>query len=254
MNRRLDIEALDAALERLGVDLADDVECGTDAEVGEWSPGAEGPSSQEWWAAAYDPDAGGGRRSGADSHRLEAYARPTRRVRHRRSGLRPRGLPPLVIPPGYRRDNRGTWRYDDGTSVPGARDVTIATLWRLDGDPVVVPDDLVRCAAELAWCADVGVSTETFVGGGRRKVAVAAWSVEREDWDDHAHWPLTLEAPELSAVRLWGVADVAEWLAVSPSTVTAYLSRGLLPQPQVRIGGRPGWSVAILLRWRRRVR
>lgn len=183
-------------------------------------------------------------------------APPTRRQSRRwqpRLTTRPADLPPLDIPPGYRRDRRGTWRYLDGRPVPGARDVTLETLWPFPvTDPLVIPDDAVRTCPELFWCARVGERGVAAQPAGRgERVHVTVWRVPAEEWEDRARWPLTLDAPELAPSRLWGVADIARVCEVTPSTVTAYLSRGLLPAPQTRIGGRPAWSVPIILTWLR---
>ena len=57
--------------------------------------------------------------------------------------------------PGYVRDRRGTWRYAaTGCAVPGARDLTLRALHRfpVNRGQVLVPVDLIRTEAELAWC------------------------------------------------------------------------------------------------------
>jgi hypothetical protein len=293
MASRLDLDAVDAALLKLGIDLDEDdtVEENRD-ESNNWTTHEDGEPAV-WEGDGYrrrrapddendavddDWDGYGGRipgRAGADmlaeyaapltgpdaprrdhTHEQRSYAPLARRPRDRRpapQGDRPSDLPPLEVLAGYRRDRRGTWRYTDGGAVPGARDVTIDTLWSFGSKrPVVVPDDVARAAPELAWCLLVGHHTEIVVKTARRSVTVAAWTVDDVDWEDRARWPLTITAPELAPERLWGVSDISHWLAVTPSTVTSYLARGLLPEPQTRVGGRPAWSLPVLLSWRRR--
>jgi hypothetical protein len=294
MSRRLDLQALDAALTRLGVDLDDDDETAVENdnddpdenrydvyddpndgtydqrndEPDRSNTGAFGGEPFDVWATRNTADSRSGQhsRTGEQAHRPRSYAPPARVRGDRRPttrGTRPNDLPSLHIPSGYRRDRRGTWRYVDGGAVPGARDVTIATLWNFGAKrPVVVPDDTARAAPELAWCRLAGEPTEiavrtagrqtTGTKKAKRSVIIAAWVIDDDAWDDHAGWPLTITAPELTTERLWGVGDISKWLALTPSTVTSYLSRGLLPEPQVRVGGRPAWSLPILLAWHRR--
>jgi hypothetical protein len=236
MTGRLDLDELDRRLSALGIDLDDD----TEDDLGDLGTEAvHRPFSAE--------------RRGHEGRRSDVTTVPTGVVRRRRrsvaTGLRPRDLPPLVIPPGYCRDRRGTWRYLlDGTAVPGARDATLDTLWpygRTHGELVTMPAGVV-VAAELQWVRAVGERVDVVRRGAGRVEHRTGWTVERVEWDERAAWPLGLEAPELSADRLIDVATLAGWLAITPSTVTAYLSRGRIPPPQVRIGGRPAWSLPIL--------
>ena len=48
----------------------------------------------------------------------------------------------------------------------------------------------------------------------------------------------------------WSVAEVATYLGVRPSTVTAYRSRGQMPQPDGRVGRSPWWRPATIRAWR----
>jgi predicted DNA-binding transcriptional regulator AlpA len=160
-------------------------------------------------------------------------------------GLRPGDLPPLAVLDGYRLDHRHHWRYAaTGFRVPGARHRTLDRLWDFGRyEPVLVPQQTAACCDELRWCGAVGEWDEVPWAGR----TVAAWRVDTDDWDDRARYSLGMDAPELAADRLLEVADVARLLAVGPSTVTAYLARGRLPAPQVRLGGRPAWSAPVLL-------
>ena len=50
----------------------------------------------------------------------------------------------------------------------------------------------------------------------------------------------------------WSVADVANYLGVKPRTVTAYLARDQMPQPDGRIGRSPWWWAETIRAWRPR--
>lgn len=151
----------------------------------------------------------------------------------------------LREPPGYRRDPRGTWRYrDGGRAVPGARDITLATLYRFARDAdgnVVVPTPVVRRRAELAWCAQVGTVR---VRGNEAVVVVPA-----ADWDARARIPLGLAAPELCADRLLDIDAVARLAGVARQTITTYLARNTMPAPVARLGRSPVWSAPIVEQW-----
>jgi hypothetical protein len=227
----LDLAAIDAALARFDDDGG--VEDGPWFDLAETSAGPEHDALN----ARHHVPRGVRRRVSAN-----------RRRRPREEWARPSDLPEMHVPPGYRRDPRGTWRYDaDGDAVPGARDLTLDTLWAFGRRrPVVVPDAVVRVAPELAWCRRCGDADDVVQRTG---AAALVWVVDEIDWDERAEWPLGLDAPELVPGRLVDVEALAALVSVAPSTVTAYLARGQLPEPQVRIGGRPAWSRAVLARW-----
>jgi predicted DNA-binding transcriptional regulator AlpA len=248
---RLNLDAIDAALQtfdRLHGIVEDD---GTPCETLPWRsrgadatpPGGAADDQEDFGATDLDGD--------GDPCRSVGQARsPLRRRRLRIArtldwGIRPSDLPPLTVLPGYLLDHRRHWRYRlTGRRVPGARHRTLNRLWDLGRyDPVLVPCLLSGQASELAWCAAVGVLEETRYAGR----SVAAWRVDADDWDDRARYSLGMDAPELAADRLLGVGDVAAILGVGASTVTSYLSRGRLPEPQVRLSGRPAWTAPVLL-------
>lgn len=163
-------------------------------------------------------------------------------------------LPPLRVPEGYRRDRRGRWRYArGGLLVPGARDVTLSSLY--GGSPragthKAIPAELVRTAPELAWCIDVG-EMEVRVRAVQRKSLKAERLVlvPRPEWERREHVPLGLVAPELMPDRLLDAEAVARLAGVDRRTVAAYRSRGLLPGPIGRVGNSPVWSLPIVLGW-----
>jgi hypothetical protein len=228
---RLDLDAVDAFLEQFP--LEDEL----DWEVDE-HPLRRAPSPSQWVLHTGESPT-----AAATRHRR---VRPRRRPRD--EWARPSDLPAMAVPPGYRRDRRGTWRYElGGDAVPGARDITLDSLWPFGRrSPVVVPDAAVRVAPELGWCRRCGDADDAVQRGG---TAVLVWVVDELDWDERAEWPLGLDAPELAPQRLVDVDGLATALSVAPSTVTSYLARGQLPAPQARIGGRPAWSRAVLSRW-----
>ena len=48
----------------------------------------------------------------------------------------------------------------------------------------------------------------------------------------------------------WSVGEVAAYLGVKRSTVTAYRSRGQMPQPDGRVGRSPWWRPETIRAWR----
>jgi predicted DNA-binding transcriptional regulator AlpA len=173
---------------------------------------------------------------------------PPRYRRRRADADSANDLPALNVP-GYVRDRRGTWRYTaTGRAVPGARDLTLRSLHRfpVHRGHVLVPVDLGRSEAELAWCLRWKDTMTTRLAGGHSVVVVR---VPVGEWERRADIPCGLWAPELSASRLLGVGDVARLAGVSPATITAYLSRRRMPEPIMRLGHAPVWSRPIIRQW-----
>ena len=48
----------------------------------------------------------------------------------------------------------------------------------------------------------------------------------------------------------WSVAEVAAYLGVAPSTVTAYKARREMPEPDGRVGRSPWWRPETIRAWR----
>ena len=48
----------------------------------------------------------------------------------------------------------------------------------------------------------------------------------------------------------WSVAEVAAYLGVKPGTVTAYLAREQMPQPDGYVGRSPWWHPETIRAWR----
>ena len=128
--------------------------------------------------------------------------------------------------PGYVRDRRGTWRYAaTGRAVPGARDLTLWALHRfpIHRGQVLVPVDLVRTEAELAWCM---VWKHTLTTSLQARHLQSVVRVPVGEWERRADVPFGLWAPELAPTRLLAVGDVARLVGVSAATITAYLCVG----------------------------
>jgi predicted DNA-binding transcriptional regulator AlpA len=174
---------------------------------------------------------------------------PTRTPRRRRADPDAVSDLPTTVVPGYVRDRRGTWRYRaTGGAVPGARDLTLRWLYRFPVHQrhVVVPVDLVRTEAELAWCLGWKHTMTTRLSGGR---SITVVRVPVGEWERRADIPIGLWAPELTATRLVGIGDVARLAGVSPATITAYLSRRRMPEPVMRLGHAPVWSRPVIRQW-----
>ncbi len=146
----------------------------------------------------------------------------------------------------YRRDLDGIWRdARDGTVIAGASDLTLADLYEppLLAGVRSVPRRWARRHPDhpLAWVFAHAASADV---GTREPIAVPA-----EVWDRHAARPVAMTAPELHPHNLIGVDGVAELIGVAAATVRAYVTRGQMPAPVVRIGGAPVWPRALIERW-----
>lgn len=274
---RRTLEELDRLLEEVGVDLTDDPEWdddptsgfgtgpGDDLGVGERHPDVE-PDGEEFrtyrdratpleppLADRWDPppatlpDRPRDEASSPGSQHLDDLAAKDQLADAAAD------LPPLVAPPGMRRDGRGVWRYDPGGDpVPGARDVTLARTYRfgrrrsaLTGELVVpVPEPLVRAADELAWCGRYRCGEGRFAGRvvPVREVPVGEWALR-------AQVPYAVEAPELRPEALLTIDDVAVTAGVTRQTISTYLARRQMPEPQARVANSPLWSLPVVLRW-----
>jgi predicted DNA-binding transcriptional regulator AlpA len=222
-----------------------------DEQLGRLHPGAgpaeadlDGPAS----AVAVVEDRGEPDPFGLDGVVLRRPA-PGRPPRRRRADPAVATDIPVVDVPGYVRDRRGTWRYAaTGQAVPGARDLTLRSLYRfpIHRGQVLVPVALARTEAELGWCL-AWTHTLTTRLAGRRLTTVLRIPVG--EWERRADLPFGLWAPELTASRVLCIADVARLAGVSPATITAYLSRRQMPPPVARLGHTPVWSRPVIAEW-----
>ena len=243
---RLDLDSLDARLAALGV--ADDRDDDSDWDLAKvdarWLPPVP---MEDRYSAAPTPLTGP---VAAPPQRGRVV--PLHRSARSDAALR---LPEMVVPNGYRRDRRGTWRYvAGGRSVPGARDVTVATLhiWGRQRHPLVVCIPVVeaRRHVELEWVLDHwDPSGERTVRMGTPRRHVQVIEVPRREWETYASIPLGVDAPELLAHKMLTTLYVARLAGVSDKTITAYLARRQMPAPQLLAGRTPLWSRPIIEQW-----
>ncbi len=162
----------------------------------------------------------------------------------------------LHVPAGYKRDGRGRWRYiATGLPVPGARDITLASLYSFPvaDDVMLVPVSLARSADELAWCRRVEVGERTVVLDGRAQQVL---EVPITEWSARCHAPLGLVAPELAPERLLDLQAVASLAGISYRTAVSYFCRRgevppayRFPEPVARLAGTPVWSDPVVRAW-----
>lgn len=92
------------------------------------------------------------------------------------------------------RDGNGVWRHTDtGLPVPGSRDMTLSWLYGdlvVAGGHVLVPDQLVRENADMAWVRQAAVrfvhdelDAEHARGGPRTPGWTDVWLVPLDEWD-----------------------------------------------------------------------
>lgn len=141
------------------------------------------------------------------------------------TSLDPNELPDLT-PAGYHRDGRGSWRRDDASKVPGARDLT---LRRLYGDAhagvMRLPAGLVRHRRELAWA-------EVWIVAGDPVVEIPATA-----WDVMADCCLGVDAPELNVTVMVDTDELAMIAGgLSPATLRSHLARSTAPDSMRRRG------------------
>jgi predicted DNA-binding transcriptional regulator AlpA len=150
---------------------------------------------------------------------------------------------------GYVRDRRGTWRYAaTGRAVPGARDLTLGSLYRFPvrRDAVHVPADLARSEPELVWTLAWKHTLTAVLHEGR---LTSILRIPVGEWERRADIPCGLWAPELTATQLLGIGAVARLAGVTAATISAYLARGRMPAPVTRIGNSPVWSRPLIQQW-----
>lgn len=160
-------------------------------------------------------------------------------------------LPPLHEPPGYRRGDDAIWRYSGGGLVPGARDDTLGRRYlfaRQRGPNIVVPASLVNDREDLDWVRRHATS-ELTTGCRYQGRIVAGLEIPRACWNEATRVALGIDAPELTGSQLLDSEAVARIARVSRSTLAAYRSRGLLPEPQFVLGGSALWSRPVIDHW-----
>lgn len=147
------------------------------------------------------------------------------------------------VPAGYRRDRIGRWRRTTGAAfVPGARDITLATVVpHTRGRGVVY----VPTAVGRVWpvVADLLVRYPVAIAG-----AAPCFEVDEADWDAGlAATVVGVAAPELAIGFLLDTTAVAAVLNVAPRTVSSYRARNRLPAPAGHLCGGPVWTLPAIL-------
>jgi predicted DNA-binding transcriptional regulator AlpA len=141
----------------------------------------------------------------------------------------------------YTRDAQGVWRYPWGHPVPSAIDLTLSDLMAIDGTVGCTEGiEALRplTAAERRWLTGESTATD--------EILVR----ERPGHRPHAGDLIVgMSAPELHAMTMMTVADIAEAAGVSKSTIDSYRYRGYLPQPQITRSRTPLWARPIVRRW-----
>jgi predicted DNA-binding transcriptional regulator AlpA len=139
----------------------------------------------------------------------------------------------------YLRDEQGVWRYPWGSPVPGATDLTLADLLQIDPDAACDGEGFRPLTShEREWLAGRCPEVEEVLV--RRRGSRAP---------DAGDLIVGMAAPELHALALMTVGDVARVAGVSKATIDSYRSRGSLPPPQVVRGRTPLWARPIISHW-----
>lgn len=149
---------------------------------------------------------------------------------------------------GYRRDERGIWRYElTSKTVPGARDVTMGEYWRFrpeaDGN-VHIPLLCIELSATLSWARHAEQAPTRAIWRG---LSLPAVRVSAGEWADRVDEVVSMTAPELAPHLLVDVGMLATMLGISTSTVRTYVTRGYLPPPTIEGLSFPVWSVPQLV-------
>lgn len=146
----------------------------------------------------------------------------------------------------YVKSSDGTWEYEWGGTVPGARDLTLSDVYAFpvtNGSPrgplVIIPIDVWEADLKLSWCAAYWDPLN------RRAKAI---EVPLHVWQSHDE-VIRMDAPELSALNLIDSVGAAEMAGCTPRSIANYLTRELMPLPVVRLGGSPAWPRPLLRHW-----
>ncbi len=139
----------------------------------------------------------------------------------------------------YRQDD--TWHYPWGEPVPGSTDLTVSDLMALD--------DAIQCVDEIGAFRELTAGERRWLtgeGGADEDVHLRRRAGYRPNLGDLI---VGMIAPELHALTMMTVTDVAESAGVSKATIDSYRYRGYLPEPQVVRGRTPLWARPIIRHW-----
>ena len=141
----------------------------------------------------------------------------------------------------YTRDADGVWRYPWGHPVPGAIDLTLSDLLSIDAT--------VGCTEAIEALRPLSPAERRWLTG--QSTAIDQIPVrKRPGVRPHAgDLIIGMSAPELHAMTMMTVGDVAEAAHVSKSTIDSYRYRGYLPEPQITRSRTPLWARPIVRGW-----
>lgn len=135
----------------------------------------------------------------------------------------------------------GVWRYTWGDAVPGATDLTLGDMIRIDSQC-----DCVETVRAFRPLSDV----ERRWLGGDASLSDQVMVRRRPGYRPHAgDLILGLLAPELHPLTMLTVGEIADAAEVSKATIDSYRYRGYLPEPQASRGRTPLWARPIVRHW-----
>ena len=135
----------------------------------------------------------------------------------------------------------GIWRYPWGDAVPGATDLTLGDLIRIDSR--------CDCAEAVRTFRPLSEAERGWLSGDASMVDQVMFR-RRPGYRPHAgDLIISLMAPELHPMAMLTVGDIAEAADVSKATIDSYRYRGYLPEPQAARGRTPLWARPIVIHW-----
>ena len=117
-------------------------------------------------------------------------------------------------------------------------------LTRAQVDAITLPADELE-----AWAFKAGDElTSALPPRLQRRIgqAINAWHTGRHVYLEHGAPPASIQ---LEGIDWWTTDHVASYLGVSASTVRAYLTRGQMPEPDLRAGQQRLWRPETIKRW-----
>jgi hypothetical protein len=135
----------------------------------------------------------------------------------------------------------GIWRYPWGDEVPGAMDLTLGDLIRIDSQ--------CDCVEAIQGFRPLSEAERRWLGGDA-SMADQVLVRQRPGYRPHAgDLIIGLLAPELHPLTMLTVGEIAEAAEVSKATIDSYRYRGYLPEPQAARGRTPLWARPIVRHW-----
>jgi hypothetical protein len=140
----------------------------------------------------------------------------------------------------YTRDEAG-WHYPWGALVPGATDLTLSDLMAID--------DNVECAEEIRAFRPLTSAERRWLSGDASAVEDLMLRRRNGYRPNAGDLIVGMMAPELHAMTMMTVGDIADAAGVSKATIDSYRYRGYLPEPQSVRGRTPLWARPIVHHW-----